>query len=140
MQDLRTLDLLLFEMEGRCWFSALKCAIFQLKYNISFLLVFIHNCDTRFFVLGSLPTKITTFQLGISNVSNIASVILTITERHEISMNKNGSCSNSYRADNNFTACSKNYLTKFLTDDNITCSLPGEVYIEFKKLSKSIFS
>ena len=78
-----------------------------------------------YFVMGVPPIEITTFQMGINNLSEILIVEAEITEMHKKSMDKNGSCSNSYTDIFNFNVCSRNIFLTFLKE-NTNCSLPGK--------------
>ena len=80
------------------------------------------------FVMGVPPIEITTFQMGINNLSEILMVDAKITEMHKKSMDKNGSCSNSYTDKFNFIECSRNYFIKFF-EENTNCSLPGKTNV-----------
>ena len=74
--------------------------------------------------IGHPPTEINSFQIGINNSAEIISAEAKITERHQIMMDKNGSCSNSYTKSNDFIVCSKKYFTQTLYEET-NCSLPG---------------
>ena len=88
--------------------------------------------------IGYPPVEISFFQMGINTSSEIITVEARITERHQVMLDKNGSCSNDYNKTFTFVVCSRNYFTKTL-NRNTTCSLPGNTVDGLRFLFKGHF-